>query len=54
MLEAQCQANLIQQTSFKEVVVWVNENGDPIDPNMSTQKHASIEAAPQTTVSGPR
>ena len=35
--EAQCQGSLVQQPSAREVVVWVNEKGDRIDPNSANK-----------------
>lgn len=39
--EAKCLNGLAQQVSTKEVVVWVNEDGEPIDPSIANS-HAPI------------
>jgi hypothetical protein len=51
MLGSQCQGNLVQHTSIREVVVWVNENGQRIDPNAVDQSHIEEAPAPQKNVS---
>jgi hypothetical protein len=40
-VESQCQGNLVKQASAREVVVWVNEHGDPIDPKTVNKDHAA-------------
>lgn len=51
MPETQCQGDIVQQPSAREVVVWVNENGDPIDPNVSNQSQPPVAPTSQENVS---